>query len=137
MLLMLRLKLVLLLTNVLSELSLCFSFCFSFCFSKKHDVFYTSMIPDVTWYESLYNKNIVLLLYVSSWLLLYLLAMCWIYHNCSSRIALALNNPQRLICHKTKKANHTLVMLTMFFLLYLRSLFWVSFLIKFVTFREL
>ena len=25
---------------------------------KKHDVFYTSMIPEVTWYKPLYNKDI-------------------------------------------------------------------------------
>ena len=38
---MLRPKLALLLTNVL----------------KKHDIFYTSVIPEVTLYEPLYNKN--------------------------------------------------------------------------------
>ena len=55
----LRPQLVLLLTNVLSELSLCFSFfcCFSFPVLKRCRVFDTSEIPEVTWYEPLYNKN--------------------------------------------------------------------------------
>ena len=54
---MLRPKLVLLLTDVLSELSLCFSFCFRLSMLKRHEVFYTSAIPEVTWYEPLYNNN--------------------------------------------------------------------------------
>ena len=57
-LLALRPKLVLLLTDVLSELSLCFSFCFCFSVLKRHGVFYTSMILEVTWYEQLCNNFI-------------------------------------------------------------------------------
>ena len=41
-------------TDVLSELSLCFSFCFSVL--ERDGVFYTSSIPEVMWYETLYNK---------------------------------------------------------------------------------
>ena len=40
----------------LSELSLSFSFCF-FLVLEKHGDFYTSTIPEVTWYESLYNSD--------------------------------------------------------------------------------
>ena len=58
-LLVLHPKLVLLLTDVLSELSLCFSFCVCSCFTvlKRHGIFYTSAIPEVTWYEPLYSKT--------------------------------------------------------------------------------
>ena len=53
----------LLLTDVLSELSLCFSFYFYFCFSmlEKQGVFYTSVIPEVTWYKPLYNTKLHLI----------------------------------------------------------------------------
>ena len=54
-LLVLRPKLVLQLTDVLLELSLCFSFYFCFLVLKRHGVFYNSAIPEVTWYEPLYN----------------------------------------------------------------------------------
>ena len=40
-----------------SELSLCFSFYFPFSVLERHGVFYISMIPEVTWYEPLYNNN--------------------------------------------------------------------------------
>ena len=40
-----------------SELSLCFSFFFCFSVLKRHGVFYTPAIPEVTWYEPLYNTN--------------------------------------------------------------------------------
>ena len=59
-LLILRPKFVLVLTDVHSEVSLCFYFYFSFCFSpcfKRHGVFYTSAIPEVTWNEPLYNRS--------------------------------------------------------------------------------
>ena len=59
-LLVLRLKLVLLLTDVLSELSLSFSFCFFFLSAvlEKHGVLHSSAIPEVTWYDPLYyNKT--------------------------------------------------------------------------------
>ena len=39
----------------------------------------------------------------------HILSQLWVklYHNCfSTRMALALSNPQRFICHKTKKPNH-------------------------------
>ena len=54
-----RPKLVLLLTDVHSELSLCLCSCFCFCFSvlKRHGVFYTSAIPEVMWYDPLYNRH--------------------------------------------------------------------------------
>ena len=62
---MLRPKLVLLLTNILPELSLCLSFCFCFCFPvlKRHCVFYTSTIPEVTWYK--YRTYIYIYIYIS------------------------------------------------------------------------
>ena len=44
---MLRPKLVLLLTEIFQTPDVL----------KKHDVFYTSAIPEVTWYEPLYNTN--------------------------------------------------------------------------------
>ena len=54
-------KLVLLLTDVLAELSLCYSFCHCFCFSfsmlERHSVLYTSVIPEVMWYKPLYNRK--------------------------------------------------------------------------------
>ena len=55
---MLRPRLVLLLTDVLSELSLFFSFYFRFPVLKRHGVFYTSAISEVTWYEPLYNNSV-------------------------------------------------------------------------------
>ena len=53
---MLRSKLVLLLIDVLPS-CLCFSFCFSICLLKRHGVFYTSAIPEVSWYLALYSND--------------------------------------------------------------------------------
>ena len=50
---MFRPKLVLLVTDVLSELSLGFRFCLAVL--QKHGVLYTSAIPEVSWYKPLYN----------------------------------------------------------------------------------
>ena len=36
---------------------LLFLLLFCFCLFQKHNVFYTSAIPDVTWYELLYTSN--------------------------------------------------------------------------------
>ena len=55
-LLVLRPKLVLLPTAVLSELSPCFCFCFCFPVLKRHGIFYTPAIQEVTLYETLYDN---------------------------------------------------------------------------------
>ena len=55
-LLVLRPKMVLQLIDFLSELSLFLSYCL--CFLERHGVFYTSAIPEITWYEPLYNNLI-------------------------------------------------------------------------------
>ena len=50
-------KLVLLLTNVLSELFLCFPFYFLLsAVLEKPSIFYTSAILEVMWYKPLYNN---------------------------------------------------------------------------------
>ena len=59
---MLRPKLVLLLTDVLSELS--FWFLLSVVL-EKHGFFYTSAIPEVMWYEPLYNIIIIIVIIIS------------------------------------------------------------------------
>ena len=73
---MLQLKLVLLLTDVLFQRCPFFRFCFSFCFFEKHCVFYTTSIPEVTWYEPLYNNKINRLL---DDLMLYYFTYIYIY----------------------------------------------------------
>ena len=85
----LRLKLVLLLTEILQNPLVL----------KKHDVFYTSTIPEVTWYEPLYN--------VSKWPF-YILAVlleleislkCFELLECISRIRY-----QKLFCCQSRSS---------------------------------